>query len=153
VSPTVFSGYELSLFLQIFFKKGVHTHRVAFCIFFRGGCRRSDKGVGGRYLNPEIGRGWSPKNFFSALQASVWSKNKGGSGPHGPLPWIRHCSCYSLESVNLQLCVRIRVWNPLLFSNALYCQNSWHELSWCAQVLHDVVHQHQHMRLQVDGMK
>ena len=34
------------------------------------------------------------KNFFSALQAPFWSKNKGegggGSGPPGPLPWIRY---------------------------------------------------------------
>ena len=36
------------------------------------------------------GGGRSPKNskkFFSALRASVWSKNK---GEPGPLPWIRH---------------------------------------------------------------
>ena len=30
------------------------------------------------------------KRFFSALQASVWSKSKGRPGPRGPLPWIRH---------------------------------------------------------------
>ena len=30
------------------------------------------------------------KKFFSALRASVWSKNKGEPGPPGPLPWIRH---------------------------------------------------------------
>ena len=33
------------------------------------------------------------KNFFFALRASVWSKNKGGGGgggSPGPLPWIRH---------------------------------------------------------------
>ena len=29
------------------------------------------------------------KNKFSALLASVWSKNKEGATP-GPLPWIRH---------------------------------------------------------------
>lgn len=34
------------------------------------------------------GRGGLPKKS-SALQASVWSKNKGGAGP-GPLAWIRH---------------------------------------------------------------
>ena len=33
-----------------------------------------DKGGGG-------GGGRSPKNFFSALRASVWSKNKGGARP------------------------------------------------------------------------
>ena len=39
----------------------------------------------------------SPKEFFSALQASVWFKNKRGGrgggeggGLPGPLPWIRH---------------------------------------------------------------
>ena len=37
------------------------------------------------YLDPEIrgGGGGSKKNFFSALQAPVWSKNKWGSGPPG----------------------------------------------------------------------
>ena len=37
------------------------------------------------------GGGGGPKKrffFFSALQASVWSKNKRGPGPPGPLPWI-----------------------------------------------------------------
>ena len=37
-------------------------------------------------------RGAVSKKFFSALWASVWSKNK-GAGPPGPSPqWIRHCS-------------------------------------------------------------
>ena len=31
------------------------------------------------------------KNFSFALRASVWSKNKAGAGPPGPLPWISHC--------------------------------------------------------------
>ena len=30
------------------------------------------------------------QKIFSALLASVWSKNKGGVGPPGPLTWIRH---------------------------------------------------------------
>ena len=32
------------------------------------------------------------RQIFSALRASVWSKNKGGGegGSPGPLPWIRH---------------------------------------------------------------
>ena len=44
---------------------------------------------GARSSNPEIrgGGGWFKKNIFSALRASVSSKNKGGPG----LPWIRHC--------------------------------------------------------------
>ena len=29
------------------------------------------------------GAGRSPKKLFSALRASVWSKNKGGPGPRG----------------------------------------------------------------------
>ena len=140
----MFSGYELSLFLPIFFfKKGVHTHPVAFCIFFSGVSRPSEKGR----------RGGLKKNCFRLFGPQFGLKIRGGGRPHGPLPWIYHCSCYSLESVNLQLHVRIRVWDPLLFSNALYCQNSLHELSQCAQVLCDIVHQHQHMRLQADGMK
>ena len=50
-----------------------------------GGSRPSDKGGGGGHPDPEIsgggGGGRSPKNFFSALPASLWSKNKGGPGP------------------------------------------------------------------------
>ena len=42
------------------------------------GCRPLDK-VGG-------GGGRSPKKIFSALRASVWSKNKGGEGGLSPSP-------------------------------------------------------------------
>ena len=48
------------------------------------------------------------KNLFSALWASVWSKYKaGGSGPPGPLPWIRHCteSSVTLHTVAAMLCL------------------------------------------------
>ena len=31
---------------------------------------------GGGHPDPEISGGWSPKNFFAALRASVWSTNK-----------------------------------------------------------------------------
>ena len=42
---------------------------------------------GGQSSRPlDKGGGCSPPKFFSALRASVWSKNK-----RGPLPWIRHC--------------------------------------------------------------
>ena len=41
-----------------------------------------EKGEGGWGRSPK-----NSKNFFSALRASVWSKNK---GEPGPLPWIRH---------------------------------------------------------------
>ena len=57
------------------------------------------RGGRGDHPDPSIreGRDWSPQNFFSALGASVWSKNRGGrGGPAGPLPWIRHC--VNLES-------------------------------------------------------
>ena len=28
------------------------------------------------------------------LHGLIWSKNKGGPGPPGLLPWIRHCGYY-----------------------------------------------------------
>ena len=43
------------------------------------------KGLGGGHPDPEIRSGQSPKKFFSALLASVWSKNK-GTAPLGPFP-------------------------------------------------------------------
>ena len=51
----------------------------------------------------------SPKEFFSALWASLWSKNKGGRGGGlpGPLPWIRHW-------ISLQWCMTC-VWVFSLF--------------------------------------
>ena len=46
-----------------------------------GGSRPSYKGGPG-HPDPEIrGGGQSPKKFFSALRASVWSKNKGRARP------------------------------------------------------------------------
>ena len=54
---------------------------------YSGGSRPSDKGGPG-HPDPEIRGegGWSPKKFFSTLQASVWSKNKGGPGSLGTSP-------------------------------------------------------------------
>ena len=50
-----------------------------------GGSRPSDK-EGGDHPGPEIrGRDGVQKNFFSALWASVWAKNR-GDGPPGPSP-------------------------------------------------------------------
>ena len=52
-------------------------------------------GGGGRSSRPLEKRGGGLRNvFFSALRASVWSKNKGTAGS----PSIRHCDqhCYSL---------------------------------------------------------
>ena len=37
---------------------------------------------------PGIRGGRSPKQFFSALKASVWSKIRGAGAP---LPWVRNC--------------------------------------------------------------
>ena len=50
------------------------------------------KGGGDGYPDPEIRwEGRSQKKFFSALKASVWSKNKEreGGGGGGDIPWIR----------------------------------------------------------------
>ena len=52
---------------------------------YSGGSRPSDKGGGGAgHPDPELGGGLSPKQFFSALRASVWSNNKGGQPPWAP---------------------------------------------------------------------
>ena len=37
-----------------------------------------------------LDKGGCPAQFFSAIQVSVWSKNKGGGRP-GPFPCIRLC--------------------------------------------------------------
>ena len=50
-----------------------------------GGSRPSDRGGGGAgHLDPEIRGSASPKKFFPAFWASVWSKNKRGAGPRAP---------------------------------------------------------------------
>ena len=77
-----------------------------------GGSRPSDKGGGGWSSRPwDKGGPGLKKNFFSALRASFWSKNKGGGRAPRPLLWIRHCSkteykC-QLESVQLSYKVRL----------------------------------------------
>ena len=57
--------------------------------FGSGGSRPSDGGGGGGHPDPKLtgGARYQKKNF-SASQASVWSKNKGGGdpGPLGPSP-------------------------------------------------------------------
>ena len=64
---------------------------MVFCLFPNWGITVADpeihikggeRGGGG-------GSGGLKKYIFSALWASVWSKNKGGVGGGG-LPWIRH---------------------------------------------------------------
>ena len=48
------------------------------------------RGGGGGHPDPDIrGGGRSAKNFFSALGASFWSKNKGGPPLDPPLPLLR----------------------------------------------------------------
>ena len=42
-------------------------------------------GGGGGHPDPEI-RGAVSKKYISAFRASVWSKDRGGAGPHGPSP-------------------------------------------------------------------
>ena len=45
------------------------------------------------------GVGRTAEELFSALRASVWSKNDGaggGDGPPGPLPWIPHWSAVQI---------------------------------------------------------
>ena len=51
----------------------------------------SDKGGRAGHPDPELREEGSQKNFFTAFQASVWSKNKvgGGGGVPGPFPWTR----------------------------------------------------------------
>ena len=52
---------------------------------------REGEGEGGRSSIPrDKGGARSQIFFFSALRASVWSKNKGGGEEPGPLPLIRH---------------------------------------------------------------
>ena len=58
----------------------------------------------------------SPKKFFSALRASVWSKNRGGGGPPEPLPYIRHCCVRDDQSLtkwhdgdSIFFCVQFRL--------------------------------------------
>ena len=59
-----------------------------------GGSRPSDKGGGGRGGHPDSEINWGGaggglvyQKIFSALRASVWSKNKEeGARPPGPLP-------------------------------------------------------------------
>ena len=52
------------------------------------------KGGGGGHPDPEIRGEERDQKIFSALWASVWSKNKWAEarppGPPVPLPWIRY---------------------------------------------------------------
>ena len=53
-------------------------------------------GEGSSHLDPEISGGPGSKKFFWALQASIWSKNKGGGTGHpGPSPGSAPVLCQS----------------------------------------------------------
>ena len=52
------------------------------------------------HLDPEIRGGGDPKKDFSAPRASAWSKNKGGLGPPGPLPWMGTEKCVNFFKGN-----------------------------------------------------
>ena len=44
-------------------------------------------------------RGAVSQKIFSAFQALIWSKKRGGGpGPSEPLPWIRHCGLSAKQS-------------------------------------------------------
>ena len=75
----------------------------ASCLLFSlhsGGSRPSDKKGGIGHPDPEIRLGGrSPKQFFLALRALFWSKNKGDAPPPGPSPgsaplYVRLWVCY-----------------------------------------------------------
>ena len=54
-----------------------------------------------RPSDKEGGGGQSQKEFFSALRASVWSKNKGGPSPQGPTPGSVTGVYWALRTDNL----------------------------------------------------
>ena len=54
------------------------------------------------------GESRSQKNFFSALQASLWSKSKGCPGPPGCLPWIRHWGLLYTSDKSLRVWAQMR---------------------------------------------
>ena len=78
--------------LQYFFII-IFTANVLLCFFsLTSTVADPDQDKEGGSSRPEIKGGQSPKKIFSALWASVWSKNKGGHRSPRSLPWIRHCS-------------------------------------------------------------
>ena len=61
---------------------------------------------GNGHPDPEIRGGGvrSPKKTFSALRASVWSKNKGEAGPPGPFPRSATANNFEAKWILLTLC-------------------------------------------------
>ena len=76
-----------------------------------GGSRPSDKGGGGGHPKG----GMVLKKNFSALRASVSSKNKGGLGPPGPLPWIHHGRLLKNWYVSIKVKCKLKVYRAVLF--------------------------------------
>ena len=66
---------------------------------------------GTRFSMPWNKGGSRSPNFFSALEASVWSKNKGARAP-GPLPYIRHWIRESVSYPKEYQCIRQRRMYP-----------------------------------------
>ena len=64
----------------------------------------------------------SPKKMFS-----VWSKNKGGPGPPGPLPYVRHWIQLFISNFSI---FQVLVEHICLHANVL-------TVSWSIQVFHD----------------
>ena len=60
---------------------------------------REGGGRGGVIRDSEIKGGPVSKNFFSALRASVWSKDKGGPGPRAP-PLDPPLRCFRIRLVS-----------------------------------------------------
>ena len=74
--------------------------------FISGRFRPSDKEGGQSHPDPEIR--WGPglkKNFFSALQASVWSKNKGGGPPGSSTVYYSKVESIGSCRFQIHLCI------------------------------------------------
>ena len=86
------SFWRIIFYSNIFFII-IFTANVLLCFFsLASTVADPDQDKEGGSSRPWDKGGQSPKKIFSALWASVWSKNKGGHRSPGSLPWIRHCS-------------------------------------------------------------
>ena len=68
--------------------------------YISGGSRPSDKGGGGCHPHAGGDKGGAryQKTFFSALRASVWSKNKGGPSLDPPLTMATEIKYFSAKN-------------------------------------------------------
>ena len=86
------SFWRIIFYSNIFFII-IFTANVLLCFFsLASTVADPDQDKEGGSSRPWDKGGQSPKKIFSALWASVWSKNKGGHRSPRSLPWIRHCS-------------------------------------------------------------